>query len=102
MRFKVIKNNIFPIGYRGTVLWPFIFIRPYDSEVSNRMLFRHELQHCYQIKERGIVRFYVRYLWLLLRHGYRNHPDEAEAYDLQHWPLTEQEEEWYKKGEVTL
>lgn len=102
MKFWLIKNPVFPIGYRGIVLWPFIFMRPSDSDRQNRILFRHELQHCYQIKERGILAFYVNYLWELFKHGYRDHPDEKEAYQSQNLPLSRTQAKWYITGKIEL
>lgn len=102
MKFWVVRNNWFPIGYHGIVLWPFVFVRPYPTETQNKILFRHELQHCYQIQERGVVRFYVRHLWLLMKHGYRNHPDEVEARANQVDALKPNELEWYEKNKIIL
>ncbi len=102
MKFWVVRNNWFPIGYYGIVLWPFVFVRPCTTETQNKILFRHELQHCYQIQERGVVRFYARYLWLALKHGYRNHPDEVEARANQVDALKPNELEWYEKNKITL
>jgi hypothetical protein len=102
MRFWVVRNNWFPIGYHGIVLWPFVFTRPYPTETQNKILFRHELQHCYQIKQRGVIRFYVRHLWLLMRRGYWNHPDEIEAREAQLKPLTAIESKWYETNKIRL
>jgi len=102
MKFWVIKNSFFPIGYRGIVLWPFVFMRPTKDEAYNRRLFRHELQHCYQIEQAGIVRFYVRYLWLLFIHGYSKHPDEVEAYQSQNLTKKKKQIAWYITGKINL
>jgi hypothetical protein len=37
------------------------------------------MAHWAQYQRMGAVRFYAVYLWLLLRHGYQNHPMEIEA-----------------------
>ena len=102
MTFWVVRNKWFPIKYHGIVLWPFVFIRPYKNDRQTRVLFRHELQHCYQIKQRGVIGFYVRHLWLLMKHGYWNHPDEIEARESQVNMLTPTENEWYEKNRITL
>ena len=102
MRFWVVRNKWFPIGYHGIVLWPFVFMRPYPTETQNKILFRHELQHCYQIKQHGVVRFYVRHLWLFMKHGYWNHPDEIEAREAQLKPLTATESKWYETNKIRL
>ena len=50
----------------------------------------------------GRFKFYTSYLWLLAKHGYKNHPYENEARDRQYDPLTDQEKEWREKGVVEL
>lgn len=40
---------------------------------------KHEWAHVAQIERYGFFGVIVRYLWLLARHGYRNHPHEIEA-----------------------
>lgn len=42
-------------------------------------LIRHEMVHWQQAERLGAFRFYTIYLWLLVRHGYENHPMEVEA-----------------------
>jgi hypothetical protein len=37
------------------------------------------MAHWAQYQRMGAVRFYAVYLWLLLCHGYRDHPMEVEA-----------------------
>lgn len=102
MRFWLVKSGFFPIGYRGIVLYPFVFFRPYKNDAQNRVLFRHELQHCYQIKERGVLAFYVNYLWLLFKHGYHDHPDEIEARQSQNLPLSPTQVTMYHTGKIKI
>ena len=102
MRFWVVNNKIFPIKYRGIVLWPFVFMRPTQNDAYNQCLFRHELQHCYQIKEAGVIKFYARYLWLLMKHGYHQHPDEIEAHQCQSLPLSKREKAMYLTGKIKI
>ena len=65
-------------GYRGITLPPFgIYILP--GHTTYPPLIRHEQVHWQQYEQRGAIRFYVGYLLLLVRHGYRNHPWEIEA-----------------------
>ena len=45
----------------------------------NLSLLRHEAMHWKQYQELGALRFYARYLWLLVRHGYKRHPMEIEV-----------------------
>ena len=98
MRFWIVKNDTIPFGrYDGIVLYPFVFIKN-DKDI----LFRHELEHCYQIARKGVVRFYWDYLVDLVKHGYANHPDEVEAYIKQYKPLTLQEKQWQETGVIDI
>lgn len=45
---------------------------------------RHELVHIEQIERDGAFWFSVKYVWWLLRYGYRQNPYEVEAYARQH------------------
>jgi len=74
-------------GYTAWVLFPFMFFRQYKDEVSDR-LFRHEMQHVYQVLRMGWWKFYITYLWLLWKHGYKDHPYEVEASEYEHHELT--------------
>ena len=120
MKFKIIyreeSQSIFPwkSRFRGVVLWPYVIMRPkkYDtgsvaqSEMMTRRalvkLYRHELQHCYQIKRMGIIKFYVRYVWLNLTKGYQNHPDELEARQYENEKLNDLELKWLHDGVIDL
>lgn len=120
MKFKIVyreeSQSIFPwkSRFRGVVLWPYVIMRPkkYDtgsvaqSEMMTRRalvkLYRHELQHCYQIKRMGIIKFYVRYVWLNLTKGYQNHPDELEARQYENEKLNDLELKWLHDGVIDL
>lgn len=120
MKFKIVyreeSQSIFPwkSRFRGVVLWPYVIMRPRvyatgsvaQSELATRRslvkLYRHELQHCYQIKRMGIIKFYVRYVWLNLIKGYQNHPDELEARQYENEQLTQLEEKWLHDGVIDL
>ena len=65
-------------GYRAITLPPFGIYAVPGSE-NDECLARHENVHWQQYQRMGAVRFYVTYLWLLMRHGYINHPMEIEA-----------------------
>ena len=54
-----------------------IFVRR-GTELSQRLL-AHELVHLEQLQRRGTLRFWLSYLILLLRCGYREHPLELDA-----------------------
>jgi len=58
-------------GYAGRVLYPFVLFRDSTEEVSDR-LFRHELEHVYQIQADGWWKFHLKYLYELVRYGYKN------------------------------
>jgi hypothetical protein len=79
----------------GKVLYPFMLFAEPKKHVSAR-LFRHELQHIYQVWRMGWFGFYFKYLWLGIRHGYKKHPFELEAKKHQHDPLTEYEKKLKK------
>ena len=80
----------------GQVLYPLMLFRFPKEEVSDR-LFRHELQHFYQGQKLGFLMYYLKYVWLNIRHGYRNHPMELEAEEYENTPLTPIERKW-KEG----
>ena len=96
------------------VLWPWVWLKPYKYDEYPRekyedwyreleeRLFRHELQHCYQIQRKGRLKFYVCYLLLYLRYGYKNHPYEIEANKYETELLTETEKHWLVTGRVIL
>jgi hypothetical protein len=65
-------------GYAGIFLAPWgIYILP--EHLGNQRLTQHERQHWQQYQRMGLLRYYVTYLWGLVRYGYRNHPMELEA-----------------------
>ncbi len=77
--------------WNGKVRYPFILFRMPKEEVSDR-LFRHEMQHIYQIYRDGCIGFYLKYIWYGIRHGYKTNPYEVEARARQHDPLTAEEQ----------
>jgi len=99
MRFYIVKRCWWLFWAEGMVVWPFVFFRP---KVPNHRLVRHEFEHCYLVHRMGVLKFYSRYIWLLIKHGYRNHPDEKEAYRIQWTPLTVSERIWLSLGKVYL
>ena len=50
------------------------------SDANDRGTMLHELQHLRQIKRDGRLRFSVKYIYWLLKYGYRANPYEVEAY----------------------
>lgn len=102
MEFKLVFDTWFvPPRAHAWVLWKWVFFRHTKDKVSVR-LYRHELQHCYQIERLGRFKFYAKYLWQWIRNGYWNHPFEKEARDFQDQPLTPKEHNWWMKGIVKL
>jgi hypothetical protein len=65
-------------GFAGVALAPWgIFVLP--EHLNNESLIRHEQAHWNQYRRMGVVRYYVTYLYQVLRYGYRNAPMEREA-----------------------
>lgn len=66
------------VGFAGITLPPFgVYILA--ERLDDEPLRRHEMAHWQQAKDMGTLKFYAKYLWLLMRHGYWNHPMEIEA-----------------------
>jgi hypothetical protein len=75
----------------GITIYPFIFFKRSREEVTDT-LFRHELQHIYQVQEHGWLKFYLSYLWESIRHGYKGNKYELEANAVENQPLTAYEQ----------
>jgi hypothetical protein len=101
MKFKIVYNCKWMFWAAGMVVWPFMFFKRSPSEVSN-VLYRHELEHCYQVKREGRLKFYATYLWYQIRYGYKKNPYEVEANEREFDALTEQEKQWRGKGVIEL
>lgn len=102
MKFTVKYNfNVILKPGWAIVLWPFVLFNAPKSKVTDRW-FRHELQHCYQVKKKGVLRFYLTYLWHLIRKGYRDNPYEVEARAYENVPLTETERKWLHDNKIRL
>jgi hypothetical protein len=74
----------------GITIYPFIFFKRTREEVTDR-LFRHELEHIYQVEEEGWFKFYLSYLWESIRHGYKGNKYEIAADLMETIPLTDEE-----------
>ena len=75
-------------GFAGITLPPFgVFIRA--ERMDDIYLRRHEAEHWRQAQELGTIKFYARYLWLTLRHGYFNNPMEVQARKAEHEPANQ-------------
>jgi hypothetical protein len=64
--------------FTGITLPPWgIYLR--EDLMGDEELRRHESVHWAQYERMGALTYYVKYLWLSLRYGYRNNPMEVEA-----------------------
>lgn len=101
MTFRIIHNCRWLFWCGGMVVWPFVFFRHAEDAVSAR-LWRHELEHCYQVYREGRIRFYAKYLWYLLRYGYKKNPYELAANEWETATVTPEEWAWYHSKKVEL
>lgn len=67
-----------PRRYAAQVLLPRVVFVRRGVRLSRRLL-AHELQHVDQIERYGLLRYWARYVRLLVRYGYAAHPMEVEA-----------------------
>lgn len=74
----------------GITIYPFIFFKRKREEITDT-LFRHELEHIYQVKRLGWFRFYISYLIENIKEGYQNNKYELEAESRENTPLTVEE-----------
>lgn len=74
----------------GITIYPFIFFKRSKEEVTDR-LFRHELEHIYQVQANGWFKFYLSYLWQNLTVGYKKNKYELAAEAVEDRPLTDAE-----------
>jgi hypothetical protein len=81
MKYWIVQSKFVTkwiLSVRGIVLYPFIFV---DNKLDKKLI-NHELIHIEQIKDTGILKFYVLYLWYWYKAGfnYFNNPFEIEAF----------------------
>lgn len=50
-----------------------------QKDLIPEKLFKHENTHIEQVKRDGKFKFLIKYIWYLLRYGYKNNPYEVEA-----------------------
>ena len=71
---------LIPPWAAGQVLFPnTIFIKSSVRDKVHEYFIAHELAHVDQLNELGLLRYWGKYLTLLFRHGYQEHPMEREA-----------------------
>ena len=78
----------------GMTLYPFILFKWTKEEVARSHVARHELEHWYDAKAEGALKYYLTYLFNSFRHGYKRNPAEIDANAQERIPLTEQEKAW--------
>ena len=106
MKFTIKYNSKFVRKGWAMVLWPWMLVGKSKEDFTDRH-FRHELEHCYQVKRKTVPGFYLGYaFWWVVKGafwgGYTNHPYELEAEERENDPLTEQERQWKEQGKVVL
>lgn len=82
MKYKIVQSKFITnwlFGVSGIVLYPFIFV----DDKNKEKLINHELIHIEQIKDCGVFKFYVLYLWYWAKNNftYIYNPFEIEAYE---------------------
>lgn len=87
-------------GVRGIVIGRTIMFSEKAEDIP-KWVFRHELEHAYQVMREGTLRFYLKFFYYSLRYGYKNNPFEVEAREHQYDELTEIEEQilWSLKND---
>lgn len=83
--------------WQGKVRYPFILFAQSQEDVPD-WLFRHEMEHVYQVYRMGCIWFYIKYLLLAIRYGHQNHPYEIEARARQNDPLSVKERALKNRG----
>ena len=87
LRIRYNVSRLIMMGFGGKVLYPYMLFRDSQERVTDK-LFRHEMEHVYQIRRKGVFRFYIGYLLLAIRYGYKKHPYEVEANSVEDYQLT--------------
>ena len=106
MKFRIVYNSKFVRKNWAWVCWPWVLVGMDKEDFTDRH-FRHELEHCYQVKRKTVPGFYIGYaFWWLIKGGpfggYKRHPYELEAEARENDPLNEQEREWKETGKIIL
>lgn len=88
MKLRVMySSKLVRKGYTAWVLFPFVFFRCSKEDCTDK-LFRHEMEHVYQVMRDGWWVFYIKYIYRLIKYGYMDNPYEVEARSRQNRPLT--------------
>jgi len=83
--------------FYGKVIYPFVLFRKPKRDVPN-WLFRHEMEHVYQVRRMGWFTFHFTYLIHAIRYGYENIPVEVEASRVQNKKLTKAEQKLFDES----
>ena len=119
MTFWIVKNAWWMRWADGMVVWPWVWLRLRKVRENprtefqrregiqnlewNLRIYRHELEHVYQIKKVGRLKFYWRYLVDAVRlRKYRSILVEVEAYAHQDEVLTKKELKWLADGKIKV
>lgn len=98
MNLKIVFNTWFvPPKQLAWVLYPFIFFKQKKDDVTI-ILYRHEMEHVYQVRRKGWLKFYITYIWYSIRYGYTDNPYEASARSVQHNKLNQKEKDIWNKA----
>jgi hypothetical protein len=89
-RYQSPVLRLMPAWVGAVTIYPWILFREGRGAITD-VGFRHELEHCYQVRRVGWLRFYLTYLWQAMRVGYDKIPYEVEANLMQVIPLTAEE-----------
>ena len=106
MKFKIVYNAWWMRKGWAMVFLFWMFVGLPQHKFTDRH-YRHELQHCYQVRRKGRFMFYLTYAFYWFKHGmfwggYRNNPYEVEAREKQYEPLSAEEIAWRKRGKIHI
>jgi hypothetical protein len=77
-----------------------MYVEIQATEAENIRLFRHELQHVYQMGEIGKFKWLFVHLWQFIKHRTRNYPLEVDADLAEELKLTDQEWVWFRMNQI--
>lgn len=90
LHFRYSVSKLLMGKWWGKCWYPFVLFSKSREDVPD-WLFRHEMEHVYQVRRMGWWKFYTQYIYLAMQLGYKKHPFEIEATERQNDPLTKNE-----------
>lgn len=106
MKVKIHKDAWYlPPWIIGLVIPGHMFLkrRPSDAISGRQRLYRHELTHVYQLKTLGSWGYLREHLREMIKYrSFWRYPLEDEADAQENEELTDQEWEWWVRGEINL